>query len=245
VGLFSFLESIKLLSSSISGLNNLFNNKNHGFFLSVFLAIGIVSCFLFVVYFFTAKHSNQHYEDILRDNQIYQKMSQTLLFCGNKNAVMIGAINLHQKIGIIKDFYACDIITKNSNCLVNVKEKKREYRESYVVDDITYSYLQEVGLANQVQTIDLASGNIISPINHKRLQITDLATLSKLLGVSSWYKEGDLKSLKLGVIIDNFNSVIFTISFTSNNYCPAADNLITTIKEIINESRNKSAIHVF
>lgn len=187
------------------------------------------------------KDGNQHYNNTLRDNEIYRNISEALKTCGNKSSVMIGAVNLGQKVGAIKDFYSCD----NKDCPINTKEKNINYRKSYVVDDETYVYLQEVGKTDQVQTISLVDGDIIAPLTKRRLKIEELLTLHSLITMSDWYNDGQLKILKLGAIVDPQDSVIFTISFTAANECLVADNLITDIKQTINQSRTKNGILLY
>lgn len=243
MGFLSFLQSIKILSDIGSFVKNSFNNKQ-----SAFIAILISSLFCFFAWTFVGKiadnQGGHYYNDTLRDNEIYRQITEALQECGDKSSVMIGAINLDQKVGVIKDFYSCDGSTKN--CIINTKEKNLVYRKSYVVDDATYAYLQETGQSNQIQSINLETGDISSPISRFRIKLDELQTLNALIQVSEWYNDGDLRILKLVAIVDRFNSVIFTISFTSKNECLVADNLLMNLKQTINQSRNKNAfIFVF
>jgi len=226
----AFLQSIK----AFCDIRQYFETSRRKFSLAMLAVLVLV---LFSLYnLVIKKDGNQHYNNTLRDNEIYRNIAEALKTCGDKSSIMIGAVNLGQKVGAIKDFYSCD----DKTCPSNTKERNMNYRKSYVVDDETYIYLQEVGISDQVQTISLLDGEIIAPLTKKRLKIQDLLTLHSLITMSVWYNEGHLKILKLGAIVDQQNSVIFTISFTAANECLVADNLITNLKQVINQSRTKN-----
>jgi len=226
----AFLQSIK----AFCDIRQYFETSRRKFSLAMLVVLALVFFSFYNVV--VRKASNQHYNNTLRDNELYRNISEALKTCGNKSSVMIGAVNLGQKVGAIKDFYSCD----GKDCPVNTKERNMNYRKSYVVDDETYVYLQEVGKTDQVQTISLVNGDIITPLTKRRLKIEELLTLHSLITMSNWYNEGELRILKLGAIVDPQDSVIFTISFTATNECLIADNLITVIKQTINQSRIKN-----
>ena len=228
------LQELKLLTDIVQFLKNNYKNLFKGRFFKGFLFVAVL--LFWFANFLIKKDSNQHYNSAIRDNEIYRNINETLKKCGDKSSIMIGAVNLGQKVGTIKDFYSCD----GKICPSNTKEKNFDYRRSYVVDDATYAYLQEIGESDQVQTINLETGDIISPLTKRRLKIEELGTLYNMLAMSIWFKDGDLRVMKLAAIVDLYSSVIFTISFTGKNECLAADNSLTQIKQIINQSRDKN-----
>lgn len=240
MGFLAFLQSIKAIGDIAQFIKNSFGNKVNAF---IFIVTSFaLSCSAYYIGTFikgiAENQGNQHYNDTVRDNEIYRKVSETLRICGDKSSIMIGAVNLNQRIGVIKDFYSC---SGNKNCIVNTKEKNNEYRKSYVVDDVTYAYLQEIGKSASIQNIDLTTGDILTP-NRQRLKLAELLTLDNLIRASEWYQNGELRILKLAAIVDLYKLVIFTISFTGSHECLAADELLFSIKEIINQSRNKNAL---
>ena len=235
---FQIIQAIKILVESGQIFRNIFKKKLLAL-ISILMSLLVVMSIWFLYTNYSNQRANRHYYNSLRDNLIYRKIFETLSSCGSNSSVMIGAINVSQKVGIIKDFYSCN--PKIKPCVSNTKETRQDYRESYVVDESTYAFLQELGSSGQVQTIDLSRGDIITPLSRSRMHISDLIALHNLVEASTWFREGKLKILKLGAVVDRNDSVIFTISFSGSDGCPLADNLIFALKEIINKSNDRNA----
>lgn len=230
---FVFLQNFRLLHDCGKIIKKWFgNSKNFAQFFAF--------CSLFLVWFGYDKFkklSNEHYNLAVRDNENYRNISDLLQACGDKSSVMVAAVSSDKK-GVIRDFYSCD----GNSCPSNIKEKNSQYRKNYVVDEETYNYLEEIGESDQIQTIDLVDGELISPITKTRLNLHNLPTLDALLEMSHWYQEGELKTLKVGAIVDPLKFVIYTISLTSKTECPKADVLMTSIKQTINKTQDKNNV---
>lgn len=242
MNIWAILQSIKYLAEGGKFFYSIFFEDK-----KMFCGAAIFATMVLFIVNFSEKLENQesarHYQDVLRDSYIYRKISESLRTCGDKSSIMIGVISKKEKVGIIKDFYSCDKVA-SSNCIINTKEKRAEYRESYIVDDATYEFLKDLGTSNQVISVDLNSGLMIDSKRQRR-QLPELITLHKLLETSDWYKNGLLKTLKLTAIVDKNQSVIFTLSFTNANECIESDAMIADLREIINQTREKNAIHLF
>lgn len=225
-----WLQNLKLITDLIAFAKSNFK-RDH---LKV-----VVFCVIAIVYFANnsiKKSGNQHYINASTENSIIRYIASTLPLCGDKSSIMIAAINLDDHAGSIRNFYSCD----SKNCPQNTKEKNPNYLKNYVVDDSTYRYLKEVGKSEQVQTINLTSGDVITPLTKRRLKIKELSSLYDMLLMSDWFQSDEIKILKISAIVDFTNSVIFTISFTGKNECLDSDNFINSLKQIINDSRNKN-----
>lgn len=229
---FEFLKNIKIIADLIQLI------KTYGSKEFVKIGLFILLSSLWLVKSLMQKDSNLAYHLANTKNQISGEMKRLVKICGDKSSIMISVVSLDKK-GVIDYFYSCD----DKNCPINTKETNEAYNVNRVVDDSTYAFLQEIGIVNQIQTINLIEGEIILPIAKKRVKIEDLPLIYQLLTTSNWYNLGELKILKISSVVDFTNAVIYIISFTSKNECFVADNTIASLKETINESRKKNAFY--
>lgn len=233
------LQKIKLIIDLIKAFRD---TKEHRLVIVIGLLFTGVLTFYFVSApaFFDKEQSKTYYHNAVRDDNILRKSTEILQTCGNKTSVVVGVLSTSEKVGVIKSFYSYD-----DSCIVNAKEKNTEYQKGYVVDDLSYSFLQEIGKTNQTVTIDLVNGNITMPLSRNRYHLSDFIALHEIMRNSKWYAKGDLKMLKIASIVDKNNVVLFTISVSTPNECIASSSLISDIKDIINQTRIKNAISIF
>lgn len=233
MGLFVFLRNIKTAADLLQLVRN-YLSKDVVKICSFVILVVVWLCKILL-----EKDSNEPYQLANERNAIASEMRRLVKTCGDKSSIMISVVSIDKK-GVIDYFYSCD----GKACPINAKETNEAYNTNRVIDETTYRYLQEIGLSNQMQIIDLQENSLITmPVSKQKVELSELHSLNEILKTSDWYNLGILHILKLSAIVNYTDSVIYTISFTGQNDCLASNNGIASLKDKINQSRAQNAFY--
>lgn len=177
---------------------------------TIILFILIISCLYCIVantYFDNARFNNEKFLSNLE-----KKIDNSLLECGDKTAISVAVVSIKNiddswdaRYQIVK---ACDNIV--DGCLINLKDSKSIYRDTYQVDLNTYK-----GLSKWSQEGSFPENFHLRADGKQNLEPVFLfPSIRSALELSDWGKLGILEDLWITSISNPKNDVIYVISMT-------------------------------
>jgi hypothetical protein len=216
MGIFHFLQSIKLVSDIVSIIRGLFKSKIINLWLVILLTVSFGSLYFYLISIQNFKNTIYHSNFI--NFKIENKIEEVLKNCGSKTAISVASISLEKREkldsnNIFNNFHeglfvkslACDFEINKNNCIIDLLGRNFNYKQYYEIDDaVSYKFFEDISSKDYIY-IDLKRQDDIIPIARNILQKSD------------WHNQGVMHSIFIASVLNKNNNIIYVIILTSAN----------------------------